>query len=84
MNLRSIDTKQAKTLIDEGAVLVDIREADEHARVRIPGARNHPLSGLSTAFVGAGLTFAGVSGWCGMAKLLAFMPWNRRATSGAA
>ena len=34
--------------------------------------------GLS-AFVGAGLMFAGISGWCGMAKLLAFMPWNRRA-----
>ena len=33
--------------------------------------------GLS-AFVGAGLTFAGVSGWCGMATLLAMMPWNRR------
>jgi rhodanese-related sulfurtransferase len=28
-------------------------------------------------FVGAGLTFAGVSGFCGMAKLLAVMPWNR-------
>jgi hypothetical protein len=23
--------------------------------------------------------FAGISGWCGMAKILAFMPWNRRA-----
>lgn len=33
------------------------------------------------AFVGAGLTFAGATGWCGMAKLLAFMPWNRRATA---
>ena len=32
--------------------------------------------GLS-AFVGAGLTFAGISGFCGMAKLLAFLPWNR-------
>ena len=31
------------------------------------------------AFVGAGLTFAGASGWCGMAKLLALMPWNRAA-----
>jgi rhodanese-related sulfurtransferase len=30
------------------------------------------------AFVGAGLTFAGLSGWCGMARLLALMPWNRR------
>ena len=35
------------------------------------------LFGLA-AFVGAGLTFAGVTGWCGMAKLLAVMPWNRR------
>ena len=28
-------------------------------------------------FVGAGLVFAGVSGFCGMARLLAVMPWNR-------
>lgn len=34
------------------------------------------LLGLS-AFVGAGLLFAGLTGWCGMAKLLARMPWNR-------
>jgi len=33
--------------------------------------------GLST-FVGAGLMFAGVTGWCGMANLLRIMPWNRR------
>lgn len=32
--------------------------------------------GLS-AFVGCGLMFAGISGWCGMAKLLAVMPWNK-------
>lgn len=32
-----------------------------------------------SAFVGAGLTFAGVTGWCGMANLLALMPWNRSA-----
>jgi len=30
-----------------------------------------------SAFIGAGLVFAGASGWCGMAKLLAAMPWNR-------
>ncbi|WP_428482924.1 rhodanese family protein [Pyruvatibacter mobilis] len=30
-----------------------------------------------SAFVGAGLFFAGATGWCGMAKLLAVMPWNR-------
>lgn len=28
-------------------------------------------------FIGAGLIFAGVSGWCGMAKILARMPWNK-------
>jgi rhodanese-related sulfurtransferase len=32
---------------------------------------------LIPAFVGSGLVFAGVSGWCGMARLLAQMPWNR-------
>lgn len=30
-----------------------------------------------SAFVGAGLTFAGATGWCGMAMLLKAMPWNR-------
>jgi len=28
-------------------------------------------------FIGVGLMFAGLTGWCGMAKLLAKMPWNR-------
>ncbi len=30
-----------------------------------------------TWFVGAGLVFAGVSGFCGLARLLAVLPWNR-------
>ena len=30
------------------------------------------------AFVGAGLTFAGLSGWCGMALMLGTMPWNKK------
>lgn len=175
MSLPTIDPVRAKRLIDEGAVLVDVREADEQARERVPGARHNPLSRLSavdargakavifhcrsgartvanasrleaaadceayileggidawkkaglpvvsdrsqpieimrqvqitagslvllgialgvwvappflalSAFVGAGLVFAGVSGWCGMARLLALMPWNRRARSAAA
>ena len=170
MSLPSIDAKRAKKLIDDGAILVDIRETDEQARERIPDARHHALSKLTaidtgkavtaifhcrsgarttangsrladavgcnayileggidawkkaglpvvsdasqpieimrqvqitagglvllgvilgflvapaffalSAFVGAGLAFAGISGWCGMAKLLAIMPWNRRA-----
>lgn len=38
-----------------------------------------PWFAALSAFVGAGLVFAGVSGWCGMAKVLAIMPWNRLA-----
>lgn len=30
-----------------------------------------------SAVVGAGLTFAGLTGWCGMTFVLAKMPWNR-------
>lgn len=37
--------------------------------------------GLS-AFVGAGLTFAGATGFCGMARLLGAAPWNRPAAAG--
>jgi rhodanese-related sulfurtransferase len=38
----------------------------------------HPAwIGVST-FVGLGLMLAGVTGWCGMAKLLALLPWNRK------
>ena len=29
------------------------------------------------AFVGAGLMVAGITGFCGMARLLAVMPWNK-------
>lgn len=37
----------------------------------------HPyLFGLS-AFIGAGLVFAGITDWCGMGMLLSKMPWNR-------
>lgn len=32
---------------------------------------------LLAGFVGAGLTFAGATGWCGMSFLLARMPWNK-------
>jgi rhodanese-related sulfurtransferase len=30
-----------------------------------------------SAFVGLGLVFAGITGWCGLARVLAAMPWNR-------
>ena len=32
-------------------------------------------------FVGAGLTFAGLSGTCALARVLMLMPWNRRAAT---
>lgn len=31
-------------------------------------------------FVGAGLSFAGITGFCGLARLLLLLPWNRNAT----
>lgn len=170
---KTISPQRAAELVRSGAVLVDIREADEHAREHIAGARHHALSridestpirdgddvvifhcrsgartkgnavrlaaagpgcetyildggldawkkaGLPVAldrnqpidimrqvqitagslvllgvilgtlvssefyvlsgFVGAGLVFAGASGFCGMARLLGVMPWNRQA-----
>jgi rhodanese-related sulfurtransferase len=168
VSLPTIDVTGARRLLDQGAILIDIREADERAREHVPGAHHNPLSRLSavelgsatavifhcrsgartvanarrlgavaecdayileggidawkkaglpvtvdarqpieimrqvqitagslvvagialgvwvapaflalSAFVGAGLVFAGATGWCGMAKLLALMPWNR-------
>jgi rhodanese-related sulfurtransferase len=38
-----------------------------------------PLLFLLAGFVGAGLAFAGVTGFCGLARVLQQMPWNRRA-----
>jgi hypothetical protein len=43
----------------------------------ILGALIHPAFYILPGFIGAGLMFAGLTGWCGMAKLLAKMPWNR-------
>lgn len=172
MAITMISPTEARRAMADGALLVDIRGADEHARERIPGAVNVPLdkidtlsregrplifhcrSGMRTsagaaaledaadgapcyilegglqawraaeqpvtldrgrpleimrqvqlvagglilagvalgafvapgfyalsAFVGAGLMTAGATGWCGMARLLAVMPWNRRAAA---
>jgi rhodanese-related sulfurtransferase len=172
MSPPTISPDQAKRLLEQGAVLVDIREADEHAREKIAGARPLPLSKLDEAdlavregkpvlfhcksgartlangprlgakagdaceafiveggldawkkaglpvvtdrrrpielqrqvqiaagslafvgtllgllispwffavplFVGGGLMNAGITGFCGMARLLVYMPWNR-------
>lgn len=176
MPLPTIPANEAKRLINEGALLVDIRSPDEHARERIPNAQLHPLpriapnslgenapavifhcrSGFRTTanaailmtaakcnayileggleawrdtglpvikdvkrpidimrqvqimvgsivlfgmllgmlvtpafnivpiMMGGGLLFAGITGWCGMAKVLAFLPMNRQAAKGSA
>ncbi len=174
MSLKSITPEAASALMRQGAILIDVREPDEHARERIAQARHFPMdrlkagplqldgasavifhcrSGNRTAlnaqvlaactaceahvlegglnawkeaglpvvsdasqplelqrqvqivagsvivlgavlgatvspwfhalsgFVGAGLVFAGVSGFCGLARVLMWMPWNRRALS---
>jgi hypothetical protein len=90
-SLTALSPAEVSARIEAGkALLVDIREADEVARERIAGSVATPLSmfeaahldirpgfwGLS-AFVGAGLFMAGATGFCGMARLLAVMPWNR-------
>jgi len=36
-----------------------------------------PLALAVPAFVGLGLVFAGATGWCGLARVLALLPWNR-------
>ena len=41
------------------------------------GAFINPVFYALSGFVGAGLLFAGATGWCGMALLLKTMPWNR-------
>ena len=37
----------------------------------------NPLFAILPAFLGAGLTLAGSTGWCGLALLLSKMPWNQ-------
>lgn len=49
MSLPTILPEHAKRLLDQGALLIDIREADEHAREKIPGARLASLSKLDQA-----------------------------------
>jgi rhodanese-related sulfurtransferase len=171
-NLQTISPTRAADLVRKGAVLIDIREADERSRESIPGTRHQALSRIDaespiragddvlifhcrssmrttnnaarlsaasqnceayileggldawkkaglpvildrsqpidvmsqvqiaagglvllgmvlgaliapgfyvlSGLVGAGLISAGATGFCGMARLLALMPWNRR------
>lgn len=40
-----------------------------------------PAFFLLTGFIGAGLTLAGATGFCGLARLMAQMPWNQKITA---
>jgi len=53
VTLPHISPARAKELTDQGAILIDIREAGEFASESIPGARNHPLSRLGHAALDA-------------------------------
>ena len=45
--LKLIPPQRAVELMRQGALLVDIREPQEHAQERIAGAKLHPLSSFS-------------------------------------
>jgi len=45
----------------------------------ILGFAIHPGMFALSAFIGAGLTFSGLSGTCAMGKVLKLMPWNLKA-----
>jgi rhodanese-related sulfurtransferase len=49
MSLPAIAPDRARRLLEQGAILVDIREADEHAREKIAGSTLLPLSKLDEA-----------------------------------
>lgn len=44
--LKTISPQRAAELTRKGAVLIDVRDADEYAREHIPGARHHALARL--------------------------------------
>lgn len=47
----------------------------------ILGATIHSAFLGISAFIGTGLVFSGITGWCGMGILLSKMPWNTRGKS---
>src|SRR5262245_44830455 len=46
MSIQSVTPAQALQLVAQGALLFDVREADEHVRERVPQARNVSLAPL--------------------------------------
>lgn len=48
MTIATIKPEEARKAVAAGARLIDIRDADEHARECIPGALNVPLASIDT------------------------------------
>ena len=47
--IETVTPERAVRMMQEGAVLIDIRENNEHASENIPGARHHALSQIDAA-----------------------------------
>ena len=60
MTCQTLTPAQARDAVARGARLIDIRSADEFARVRLPGAENRPLDQLTTVTHDAGLGDVGL------------------------
>ena len=46
MTVEYLSPQAALTLLEQGAILIDIRDTDEYAREHIPVARSFPLSSI--------------------------------------
>jgi len=87
MPVKTIQPRELKQLLDRGqALLVDVHEPAEFRALAI-GLVLLPASGLilfwnelvvlAIILIGAGLTIAGVTGFCGLARLMALAPRNK-------
>jgi rhodanese-related sulfurtransferase len=76
MTLKHITAAEAKKLVDQGALLVDVREVSEYLDENIPGARNEPLSRI------AGSSIAGAPAVVFHCKSGARTRMNARALAG--
>lgn len=54
--IHKISSEEAKKMVDEGAVYIDVREPAEHRSKKIPGTVNIPLSKISLKAVKANKT----------------------------
>lgn len=68
-----IDKKQALPLMQQ----VQIAAGGLALGGTLAGWGLSPVFYIIPGFVGAGLILAGFTGFCGMARLLAIMPWNK-------